>query len=117
MWSPHVSMVCTNIGCSFTESILLLYGARRKIMAHLNRVVIIGETLRAPEEDKDPDGRPAASFEILIEHRYMKDGQPKTRTDRALVVAVGDALETSRRIRGAGESVLLEGRLHCESVR
>ncbi len=81
-------------------------------MGYLNRVLLMGNLTRAPEQRILPNGRSVVSCGIAVNHRYKTaSGEQK---DEAMFIdfnLFGPRAEAFMKYFGKGDPVLLEGRL------
>ena len=85
-------------------------------MAHLNKVMIIGNLGRDPEIRTTPSGQKVANFSVACTEKYKgKDGNRQERTEWFNCQVWGGQAEVVERYLKKGSSVYCEGRLQTRS--
>lgn len=85
-------------------------------MAHLNKVMIIGNLGRDPEIRATPSGQKVANFSVACTEKYKgKDGNRQERTEWFNCQVWGGQAEVVERYLKKGSSVYCEGRLQTRS--
>ena len=84
-------------------------------MASLNKVSLIGNLGKDPEERFFSDGSPVTNFSIACTEKYKdKMGEQKEITEWVNIVAFGKLAEISAKYLNKGSSVYIEGKLKTE---
>jgi single-stranded DNA-binding protein len=84
----------------------------------LNRVILKGEVVRAPELRWGGDDHAAASFTVrVVRIAAGQNGESRVFTTDLPVVVQGPAAESCARDVRAGDAVIVEGRLRMEEQR
>lgn len=85
-------------------------------MIDLNKVMIMGNLTRDPENRYTPNGQGVASFSVATNRRWKSaDGQIKDSVEFHDVVAWGKLAEIAEKFLKRGRRVFLEGRLQTRS--
>lgn len=83
---------------------------------YLNKVYLIGNLTRDPEEKALPSGMKVTSFSVATNRRYKDQaGAWQEATEYHNVVVFGRQAETSAQYLHKGNSVLVEGRMQTRS--
>jgi single-strand DNA-binding protein len=83
---------------------------------YLNKVYLIGNLTRDPEERALPSGIKVTSFSLATNRRYKdQSGAWQDATEYHNVVVFGRQAETSAQYLRKGNSVLIEGRMQTRS--
>ncbi len=83
---------------------------------YLNKVYLIGNLTRDPEEKALPSGMKVTSFSVATNRRYKDQaGTWQDATEYHNVVVFGRQAETSAQYLRKGNSVLIEGRMQTRS--
>lgn len=83
---------------------------------YLNKVYLIGNLTRDPEEKALPSGMKVTSFSLATNRRYKDQaGTWQDATEYHNVVVFGRQAETSAQYLRKGNSVLIEGRMQTRS--
>jgi len=87
-----------------------------KIMAGLNKVMIIGNLGSEPEMRFTPNGNPVTSFRVATNRVYSTpEGERREETEWFTVVAWGKLAEQCNQFLTKGRLVYAEGRLHTRT--
>lgn len=87
-----------------------------KIMAGVNKVILIGRLGADPEIRYTPNGTAVANFRIATTENWTnKDGQKEERTEWHRIVAFGRLGEICGEYLSKGKQVYIEGRLQTRS--
>jgi len=80
--------------------------------------MLMGEVTGAPTAVKDDEGRPATTFDLVIERTFQTpEGVERSTRSIIPVLAVGKAAEAAQALRGEGDLALIEGRIFAESQK
>ena len=77
----------------------------------LNKVMLIGNVGKAPEEQKLPSGDTVVTFSIATSKSYTKDGQKEKITEWHAVKAYGKLADIILKLTKQGSMVYVEGSL------
>jgi len=89
---------------------------RLRIMASLNKVMIIGNLGSEPEMRFTPNGNPVTSFSVATNWVYTtSEGERKQETEWFTVVAWNKLAEQCNQFLTKGRLVYAEGRLHTRT--
>ncbi len=77
-----------------------------------NMVILTGRLGKDPELRYTRKGTPVANFSMATASKWVKDGEPKEKTEWHLVEAWGKRGETLEKYLGKGDRVYIEGSLH-----
>lgn len=84
-------------------------------MASLNKVILIGNLGKDPEERFLPDGNPVTNFSIACTEKYKdKMGEQKELTEWVNIVLFGKVAEIGAKYLQKGSSVYIEGKLKTD---
>jgi single-strand DNA-binding protein len=84
-------------------------------MASVNKVIIVGNLGRDPEERSFPDGSPVCNITVACSEKYKdKQGEQKEVTEWVNVVFFGKLAEIAGQYLRKGSSVYVEGKLKTE---
>jgi single-strand DNA-binding protein len=82
----------------------------------LNKVLLIGNLGRDPEQRTTPGGLSVTDFSLATTQRWKdRDGKPQEETEWHRVVAFGKTAELAARLLTQGRQVYVEGRLRTRS--
>lgn len=84
-------------------------------MANLNKVLLVGNLTKDPEQQFSKSGLAAANMGVAVNRTYMQEGVKKKEVDFFNIVAWGKQAEACCKYLHKGSSVLIEGRLRQES--
>lgn len=74
---------------------------------HLNKVILCGRLVAAPELKTTPNGVPVCSFRLAVNRKYSKEGEPSA--DFINCVAWRQRAEFISRYFNKGSSICIEG--------
>lgn len=81
-------------------------------MAHLNKVMLIGNLTRDPELRYVPNGTAVANFSVAVNRTYKdSNGEKKQETSFVRIVVWGKRAEVCGEYLTKGKPVFIEGRL------
>ena len=84
-------------------------------MASLNKVILIGNLGKDPEERFFTDGSPVTNFSIACTEKYKdKTGEQKELTEWVNIVTFGKLAEIAGKYLSKGSSVYIEGKLKTD---
>ena len=84
-------------------------------MASVNKVIIVGNLGKDPEERSFPDGSPVCNITVACSEKYKdKQGEQKEVTEWINVVFFGKLAEIAGQYLKKGSSVYVEGKLKTE---
>lgn len=84
-------------------------------MASLNKVILIGNLGKDPEERFFSDGSPVTNFSIACTEKYKdKTGEQKELTEWVNIVTFGKLAEIGAKYLQKGSSVYVEGKLKTD---
>jgi len=84
-------------------------------MASVNKVIIVGNLGKDPEERSFPDGSPVCNITVACSEKYKdKQGEQKEVTEWVNVVFFGKLAEIAGQYLRKGSSVYVEGKLKTE---
>jgi len=84
-------------------------------MASVNKVIIVGNLGKDPENRSFPDGSPVANISVACTEKYKdKQGQQQEITEWVNVVFFGKLAEIAGKYLVKGSSVYVEGKLKTE---
>jgi single-strand DNA-binding protein len=84
-------------------------------MASVNKVIVVGNLGRDPEERSFPDGSPVCNITVACSEKYKdKQGEQKEVTEWINVVFFGKLAEIAGQYLKKGSSVYVEGKLKTE---
>lgn len=84
-------------------------------MASVNKVIIVGNLGKDPEERSFPDGSPVCNITVACSEKYKdKQGEQKEVTEWVNVVFFGKLAEIAGQYLKKGSSVYVEGKLKTE---
>lgn len=85
-------------------------------MAHLNKVLLLGNLTREPELRATPKGLSVAQFGLAVNRLYKSDdGEPREETTFVELEAWGRQAEAISRYLNKGSMCLVEGRLRLDT--
>ena len=84
-------------------------------MASVNKIIIVGNLGKDPEERSFPDGSPVCNITVACSEKYKdKQGEQKEVTEWVNVVFFGKLAEIAGQYLRKGSSVYVEGKLKTE---
>ncbi len=83
-------------------------------MASYNRVTLIGNLTRDPEQKFLPSGSAIANFGLAINRTWTKDGQKQEEVTFVDITLFGKVAEVAGQYVRKGQPLLVEGRLKTE---
>jgi len=82
---------------------------------NLNKVFVLGNVTRDPEQKNLPSGQPVASFGVATNRFYTQNGEKKQDTEFHNIVTFGRLAEIASQYLKKGSLVLIEGRLRTRN--
>ena len=82
---------------------------------NLNKVFVLGNVTRDPEQKNLPSGLPVASFGLATNRFYTQNGEKKQETEFHNIVTFGRLAEIASQYLKKGSLVLIEGRLRTRN--
>lgn len=82
---------------------------------NLNKVFVLGNVTRDPEQRNLPSGQPVTSFGLATNRFYTQNGEKKQDTEFHNIVTFGRLAEIASQYLKKGSLVLIEGRLRTRS--
>ena len=83
-------------------------------MASFNKVILMGRLTSDPELKQSQNGTSVTSFNLAVDRRFNKEGQPK-QTDFITIVAWKQTAEFICKYFGKGQAMLVCGELQTRS--
>jgi len=82
---------------------------------NLNKVFVLGNVTRDPEQKNLPSGQPVASFGLATNRFYTQNGEKKQDTEFHNIVTFGRLAEIATQYLKKGSLVLIEGHLRTRN--
>lgn len=82
---------------------------------NLNKVFVLGNVTRDPEQKNLPSGQPVASFGLATNRFYTQNGEKKQDTEFHNIVTFGRLAEIASQYLKKGSLVLIEGHLRTRN--
>ena len=82
---------------------------------NLNKVFVLGNVTRDPEQRNLPSGQPVASFGLATNRFYTQNGEKKQETEFHNIVTFGRLAEIASQYLKKGSLVLIEGHLRTRN--